>query len=115
MIDQLKAMFPKYQFVFDDEVALQNQIAEMLVLEKVHFLREASLSRGDRPDFLLENESLVLEVKVAGTAYNNLSQIKRYAEHAKVKTLLLVCSRMPAPAPATLNGKPLHYIVVRGF
>lgn len=116
MIETLRQMMRQYQFVFDDELTLQNQIAEMLVTEKVRFLREASLSRQDRPDFLLtEDQSIVLEVKVQGTAYSILAQLRRYAEHKSVKTIILVCTRCPKPSPPVIFGKPVHYILVRGF
>jgi len=95
-----------------DERSLQGAIDDELGKLGVSFERETSLCREDRPDFLVD-ESIAVEVKVDGSKHAALSQVLRYAEHAKVRELVIVTTlNKHRGMPATVNGKALHIAYV---
>lgn len=97
-------------FTFLDEVDLQDQLA--VVLKPLHpeFAREWRLDRFNRADFRMF-DNIAVEVKIKGALGNHLRQLQRYALFPCVTATLLIATR-PFQAPATIAGKPCHYIKI---
>lgn len=111
IVVRLSEAMRRWQFSPSCEDELQRGIAMMLDGEKLSYQREESLSRRDRPDFMIG--SVALEVKVDGGTMSVLRQLQRYAAHEDVSRLVLVttCSRH-ASLPAAVLGKPLNVLWV---
>lgn len=77
--------------------------------------REVTLSPRDRIDFLLES-GIGIEVKVDGGPRDVWRQMGRYAEHGRIRSLLLITTRArhAVGAPADLGGTPVSVAVLRG-
>ena len=106
-LDELAGTLARYRYRFTDEDDLQRGIARALEANGLSFQREKSLSRRDRPDFLLQG-GLAIEIKIGGSLSDLLRQVARYAEHAEVRGVLVAGTPSWLPRlPATLAGKPL--------
>ena len=81
--------------------------------------RERSLSRRDRPDFIVDVDgmSVAIEVKVAGARSMVLRQIGRYAEHDQVDAIILASGRrvLAARIPDVIHTKPVLAIHLGGL
>lgn len=77
--------------------------------------REVRLSDRDRIDFLLAS-AIGIEVKVNGSPGDVWRQLARYAEHDRVRSLLLITTRLKhvRGAPTELGGKQVGMAVLRG-
>jgi hypothetical protein len=96
-----------------DEDAIQRGIAEALRVGDYEFEREARLSKTDRLDFLVGG--VAIEVKRNGSLSQLLRQLARYAQHEKVRELLVVTARpQVSDLPNELCGKPLECLVLVG-
>jgi hypothetical protein len=90
------------------ESVLAEDVAAALRSAGLDVQRERELTRG-RVDLCLG--SVVIELKVQGTADAVLRQLQRYAHDPTVSTLVLVTTSAKHRAmPATLGPKPLHVI-----
>jgi hypothetical protein len=110
-LDAIVAKLALFRFNFSSEEALQRGLLEAFSRSGWHAEREVVLSAQDRIDFLVGDVGV--EVKVAGGTAGVLSQMARYAAHARIGSLLLVTSRhahIRAGFPATFNGKPARAI-----
>jgi hypothetical protein len=110
-LDAIVAKLGLFRFSFADEYALQRGILEALSKSGWEPEREVILSARDRIDFLVGDVGI--EVKVAGGTASVLSQMARYAAHARIGSLLLVTSRhahIRSGFPETFNGKPARAI-----
>lgn len=109
----LKWYLGQFRYNVQDEESIQVGIGEALRMGNFEFEREPSLSPGDRLDFLVGG--VAIEVKRNGALGPLLRQLSRYAEHEKVRELLVVTARVQATnLPASINGKPLECLVLLG-
>ena len=107
---------PRYSYSFSNESELQHCLANALELEGVPFVREHVAGPADRFDFLIE-PGIVIEVKCKGSMSQALSQCGRYLKRDDVQAVVLAAARSWAgqqPALATVSGKPLHVVKLRG-
>ena len=112
MIEPVLAALRKCTFRGDVEWEMQTAIVAALHIAGVEFTREYELSRADRPDFFL-NDGTVIECKVKGSMAAATTQLDRYAQHDVVKRLVLVTTRMQhARVPEELQGKAVHVVVL---
>ena len=82
------------RFPFMPEAVLQDGIASTLAAAGITFEREFALSRQDRIDFFVPEIGLGVEVKVDGAISSVTRQLHRYAQHERIRGLLLVTTRM---------------------
>lgn len=92
-----------------DEYALQAAAAELLTRTGASVKREVLLSAQDRPDLMCA--SVVLECKVAGPTAAVLKQVRRYATHSEVDSVVLLTRRAEhLRLPPSVLGKPLAVV-----
>jgi len=107
--EEICAVLRGVQFHFCDEKELQDGIAQRLTASGIEFLREETISPGDRIDFLVRDCGI--EVKVDGSLSQVLRQLWRYAQRPEISSLILVTSRAKhCPIPPAMNGKPVLYV-----
>lgn len=90
-----------------DEKQLQSELAEWLERRGFQFDREYRLGAGDIVDFLLE-DGLAVECKLKGGKRNIYRQLRRYAQHSRVRAILLVTNTAMG-LPEEIEGKPAYY------
>lgn len=112
VVDQLES----FRYSWSSELELQDAIATALPPFTVH--RELSLSRRDRPDFIVEVDGarIAVEVKIKGSRNEVLRQLGRYAEHDDVAAVVLASGKrtLLAGIPAALHGKPVVVALLAG-
>jgi len=91
------------------EAALQLSIQETLDTAGLDYGREHSLSRRDRPDFMVGD--IVLEAKARYPKKKIYKQLERYSEHERVSAIVLVTGTAMG-MPSEINGKPVFIISV---
>lgn len=102
-----------HRFALHDEKALQDGIELVLSAHQVPYEREAVLDAQSRPDFLVG--TLVIEVKIKGSAAQFLRQAHRYLEHDHVHAVIAVGTpHWISLLPPDLAGKPLHSLRLLG-
>lgn len=100
-------------FRFSDEKDLQAGIAEAFTSQSIPFEREVRLDVGDIVDFMVGTTAV--EVKIKGSLASVTRQLHRYAQHDRVKELVLVTSLLRlGNQPDTMNGKPLRVLPIMG-
>ena len=113
-LDRLLKALPAHRYAYANERQLQDGIERVLTAAAVAFVREARMSRSDRPDFLIA-PGIALEVKVDGSLSLVTRQLFRYAQLVDVHTIVLVTTRMQhRQFPAELDGKPVHVVHLIG-
>ena len=77
--------------------------------------REFRLSERDRPDFLVEG-CVAVEVKMRASGSAVLSQLARYANHRRVKAIVVATPRLSSLAgmPAEILGVPVRGAALPG-
>lgn len=104
--ENLKQLLAGFRFSFASEKDLQDGIAKVLEQSGIAFQREVSLSKADRPDFMVG--AVAIEVKVQGSLAALLRQISRYAKHEGLEEIIVVGTPHWLPrVPAELGGKPI--------
>ena len=98
----LMRAFGHDRIVLRDEFSLHREIVARLQRASVPFEREVQMGAKKRPDFMLG--SVVVEVKIQGSAMGILRQLKRYADDPRVEGVVLVSTR-PITLPSLLGGK----------
>lgn len=109
MIDATIKVLWGYKFNLHSEDALKTQMAEVLKLAGLSYVREYELDKKNRIDFF--GSGVGIEVKIKGTAQSTLKQCEGYAAFDEVKSLILVTSKTIG-FPAELNGKPVFVVRV---
>jgi hypothetical protein len=111
--ERLREVLGAYRYSFAHERDLQDGIAQVLRLRGIRFDREVRLAPEDVPDFMVDG--IAVEVKVDGGLSAVTRQLHRYAQHSRVRALLLVTSlgRL-ANLPAKMNGKPVASLSLLG-
>jgi len=99
----------RFPQAFADEKVLQELIAEVLHDLKIPFDRECALSSSDRPDFLICNKTIAVEVKKGKAGMAELRQVGRYLSHDGIKAVLFIANRFTERVPE-LIGKPIYYL-----
>lgn len=109
-VSDLAAYLRAWRFAFASEAELHAGITKALTEEDWTFEHEVTLSPRDRIDFLVER-SIGVEVKVKGRRAAVEDQLARYAEHDRLKALVLVTTRVQLTAVSPVLGmKPVHTI-----
>src|SRR5215213_4342564 len=91
------------------EKRAQDDIETILTQQGIPHVREYRLSGRDIVDFFLAKTGLGIEVKLKGAAKMAVfRQLKRYAAHDAVRSLLLV-TNLSMGLPPEIGGKPAHY------
>ena len=112
MLDDLYQLFSGFRFSWADESDLQDAIEQILVSADIPYSREHVLGPGERPDFLVGD--VAIEVKVKGSADALLRQVKRYADHDEVGSVLVVTSKPKHGGVAgVINGRQVDVLIVR--
>lgn len=123
VIELIGRLLRRYAFTPQNEADLQAQVSDALVAVGLDVDREVIAERG-RYDLLVRSlgASIVLELKVTGSAPAVERQAQRYALTAGIDAVLVVTTsnrlghELTRPGlPATLGGKPFSVIVLRSF
>jgi len=102
-----------YRFRFVTERDLQDGIEQALLENGIEFSREKSISRAERPDFLVNG--VAVEIKIKGTLSSLLRQVSRYASHDDVVAVLVVGTPRWIPTiPRILSGKEVRSLRLIG-
>jgi hypothetical protein len=110
--EELVAQIERHRFDIVSEARLQFGLDVLLTNLAVGYEREVRLSPKDRIDFLTR-AGIGIECKIQGGVTPLLRQLMRYAEHERVRELVLVTSRLRlAAVPETMNGKRIHVAVL---
>ena len=103
-----------YRFLFRDEKELQDGLEQVLAGAGFKVEREVTLGPGDVVDFLVE-PGIAVEVKIGGGLSEVTRQLHRYAQHERVRALVLITSKSRlGNLPATMNGKLVDVVVLLG-
>lgn len=111
MIETIIEAVQSKRYSFNNEKELQDGIELALQNRNVQYIREAIVPPKDRVDFLVG--SIGVEVKIKSSLANLTRQIHRYAQWEGISSVLVITSlNRLRNLPATLNGKPVHVIVI---
>lgn len=93
------------------EKLAQADLEAHLVQKQLTFTREASLSREDHPDFIVQTTEgqAVVELKIRAQRKRIFKQLERYAKHECVAGVFLFTAT-PMGLPVTIEGKPAYSI-----
>ncbi|AZO29341.1 hypothetical protein [Mesorhizobium sp. M1B.F.Ca.ET.045.04.1.1] len=103
---EIMGFLSRLRLPLSTEVKLQLAIAEEFNAAGVNYEREVQLSPEDRPDFMIGD--VAIEVKIKGSKRAIFHQVERYAQHAKVRELILI-SNVAMGFPPEINGKPVYF------
>lgn len=97
------------------EKQVQNRIEKALGAAGLEFERELQLSARDRPDFLVGG-LVAIEVKLKTPRARVLRQLGRYAEHDRVKAIVLASTSFTTLQGMRLDihGVPVYPAILRG-
>jgi hypothetical protein len=103
------------RFMYCAESDLQDAVAELLARNGIAYEREVRLSKRDRVDFMVDGDiALELKVKTSGTALT--SQVLRYAEHWRVKAIVVAgTTHHVRNVVVSANGKPVFPVQLRAW
>jgi len=105
--ENIAALLERTRFNVAGEKALQADVATRLEAAGVEFRREVRLSGYDIIDFMAG--AVGIEVKVKGSARAILRQLKRYAAHDEVSSIILL-SAVSMGLPSDIGGKPMRVV-----
>jgi len=110
-LDELVTVLRHYGVRGTGEREVQDGLALIFQHERIAFEREVALTPEDRIDFLVG--AIGVEVKIKGGPSAVLEQLTRYAQHDRVRALLLVTQRVQlANLGGEIDGKPLRTLAV---
>jgi hypothetical protein len=100
----------KIRFRYTTEAELQVGLAEALQRLGVAAEREVVLGPRDRVDFLTV-DGIGIEVKVKGSCTELTCQLHRYAQHDRIRALIVVTHRaVHHGIPTELNGRQVYLV-----
>ena len=109
----LAGLVSRARFCTASEALLQDGLASVFAKAGLRVEREVVLTNTDRIDFFIDG--IGLEVKVDGSLSSVTRQLHRYAQHDRVRELVLVTTLMRHRAlPSSLNGKPITVVHLIG-
>lgn len=104
---QVAKLLLGYSYSLQSEARLQEGIGRVLQKAGIPFQREVWLSEKDRIDFLIES-GVGIEVKIQGSVSALTRQAHRYAQHPRIRSLVIACTRHSlARLPESFNDKPI--------
>ena len=113
--DQVAELLRGHDYRYSNEIEFHAGIEKVLTDAGYTAQREVRLGPPDRIDFLM-HWGLGIEVKIAGQPGDVWRQLERYAASPRVSSLLLVTTRVRhvRGLPASVGGKPLGALLIRG-
>lgn len=105
-VQEIMGLLAKLRLPLSNEKRLQAAIAEEFDAAGIVYEREARLSAKDIPDFMIG--AIATEIKIKGSKREIFHQVERYAQHDRVKELILV-SNVAMGFPPEINGKPVYF------
>lgn len=90
-LTDIQVLLSPYAFSTLNEKALQDGIEQVLRESGIEFIREARVTKQDRPDFMIDD--VAVEAKIKDTISEVTRQLHRYAQLDSVQAILLVTSR----------------------
>jgi hypothetical protein len=110
---KLQQLLRQYTFASSTEDELQRAVAHCLDINKIPYVREARVSKTERPDFLLD--AVAIEIKIDGSLSEVTRQIHRYAQREDIQEILLVTTcHKHLGLPLGMNGKPVLVLWIGG-
>ncbi len=107
MQSQIASTLQRLRIPLSNEKAAQDAIERAFKDAGLPCEREVRLSPGDIVDFMVG--TIAVEVKIYGQRREIFRQLTRYAQHERVKELLLV-TNLAMGLPPEINGKPARRI-----
>lgn len=109
-LDDLERAILSHAWPIGDEDGVHARLLD--ILTGGDWIEEFRLDEKSRPDFFHAGDGIVVEVKVAGSPSAVLAQLVRYADHPKVRAVVLVTNlaRLSAFMPAELRRKPIRIV-----
>ena len=96
-----------YRFASASEDLIADGVDAALLRAGEEVEREVVLGPHERVDFLTP-DGICIEVKVGGSLMDLVRQLQRYAQHERVRALLVVTNRSKLlGVPPELSGKPI--------
>lgn len=112
-VERIVRAISSRRFRFSNEKDLQAGIETAFQEDGLIFEREVRLAPGDVVDFMVG--VVAVEVKTDGPLAALTRQIDRYAEHERVKELVVISSRRRLTnLPQVLRGKNVHAVALAG-
>ncbi|TJW14381.1 MAG: hypothetical protein E5W82_10420 [Mesorhizobium sp.] len=105
-VQRIMGLLSTLRLPLSDEKRLQAAIADEFTLADIPFVREVRLSPADVIDFMAGE--IGIEVKIKGGKRDIYHQVERYAQHVRVKELILV-SNVAMGFPPEIKGKPVYF------
>ena len=113
-IAELHRLLSGYRIRFNSERELQDGIERVLIGAALSFERECRLSDRDRIDFLCNRVGI--EVKIASSYSQVLTQLFRYAQSPRLDSLLLITNKSrQLDMPKTILSKPVAVYFAGGY
>lgn len=112
-VERIVRAISSRRFRFSNEKDLQAGIETAFREDGLIFEREVRLAPGDVVDFMVGG--VAVEVKTDGPLAALTRQIDRYAEHERVRELVVISSRRRLTnLPQVLRGKNVHGVALAG-
>lgn len=96
------------RYRFGHETLLQDDVEAFLRKHDISYKREYRLGPGDRVDFLVDGH-IALEIKVRANRKMIYRQLKRYALHECIESLVLG-TLTSMGLPPRIEGKPVYLL-----
>ena len=106
--EEIKEIIEQYEFSFDDERGLQDEIEEILKNNGIFYSREHKLDDESRIDFFIGGVgvNIGIEVKLKQPQSQIIFQLHRYAQKKKIRELILITPSRKS-MPTEISGKKI--------